>query len=85
VVSHREGGRNPTQKLQSLCAAAGKNARFLKGRVLLVKVACGDNGLRTLVEDCNGVGRVILKERDSQDVAEDKRDGSIELAGFARV
>jgi hypothetical protein len=68
-----------------LFAAAGKNAGLPKGIVSLVKVAQEDDGLGALPEGCNGVGRVILEERDSQAVVEDEGDCPIVLAGLARA
>jgi hypothetical protein len=66
--------------LRSLFTAAGKNARLSKGIVSLVKVAQGDDGLGVLPEGCNGVGHVILEERDGQAVVKDKGDCPVVLA-----
>jgi hypothetical protein len=67
-----------------LLTAAGKNTRFPKGIVLLVKVARGDDGLGALVEGCDGVGCVILEEHDGQDVVKDKGNCPVVLAWLAR-
>jgi hypothetical protein len=65
-----------------LFTTAGKNAGFPKGIVLLVEVAHGDNGLGALAEGCNRIERVILKERNGQDVIEDEGDRPVKHAGF---
>jgi hypothetical protein len=46
----------------------------------LLAVARGDDGLGALPEGCDGVGRVILKERDGQAVVEDKGDCPVVVA-----
>jgi hypothetical protein len=51
---------------------------------LLVEVAHGDDGLGALSEGCNGVGRVMLEERDTRAIVKDEGDGPVKLAGFAR-
>jgi hypothetical protein len=78
-------GRNPAQKLRLLFAAAGKNPGLPKGIVSLVKVAHGDDGLGALPKSCNEVGCVILEERNSRAVVEDKGDCSVVLAWLARA
>jgi hypothetical protein len=70
--------------LQLLFAAAGKNARLPKGIVSLVKVAREDDGLGSLPEGCDGVGHVILKERDGQAVVKDKGNRPVVLTLLAR-
>jgi hypothetical protein len=66
-------------------AAAGKNAGLPKGIVSLVKVARGDDGLGALPEGRDGVGRVILEERNGRAVVKDKGDCPVVLAGLARA
>jgi hypothetical protein len=66
-------------------AAAGKNAGLPKGIVALVEVAHGDNGLCALPEGCDGVGRIILEERNGRAVVEDEGDRPVVLAGLARA
>jgi hypothetical protein len=56
----------------------------------LLAVARGDDGLSGLSEGCDGVGRVILEERDCRAVVEDKGDrpavmALVGLAWFARA
>jgi hypothetical protein len=71
--------------VRSFGAATGKNAGLSKGIVLLVKVACGDDGLRALPEGRNGLGRAILEEHDGRAVVEDKGDRPVVLAWLVRA
>jgi hypothetical protein len=71
--------------VRSFGAAAGKNVGLPKGIVTLVKVARGDDGLGALPEGCNGIGRVILKERDGRTVVEDEGDHPVVLAWLAQA
>jgi hypothetical protein len=65
-------------------AAASSSASVPKGMLLLVAVARRNDGLRVLAEGCNGIGRVILEERNGRDVVKDKGDCPVVLAWLAR-